>query len=71
MVLEKLLRVLHLDLEGSSSNSLGSRKRMETSKPNPSDTLPPTRPRLLQQGHTYSNKATPTPARPHLLVLLK
>jgi hypothetical protein len=27
----------------------------------------PTRPHLLQQGHTHSNKATPTPTRSHLL----
>jgi hypothetical protein len=24
---------------------------------------------FLQQGHTYSNKATPTPIRPHLLIV--
>jgi hypothetical protein len=30
-------------------------------------TFPPTRPHLLQEGQTYTNKATPTPAMPHLL----
>ena len=34
------------------------------------NTLPPTRPHLLQQDHTYSNKATPTPTRPYLLIVL-
>jgi len=32
-----------------------------------SDTLPPTRPDLLQQDHAHSNEATPTPTRPHPL----
>ena len=39
----------------------------KTSKPTPKDKLLPTRPHLLQQGHPYSSKATPTPATPHLL----
>jgi hypothetical protein len=32
-------------------------------------TLPPTRPYLLQQDHTHSNKTTPIPTRPHLLTV--
>jgi hypothetical protein len=27
------------------------------------------RPHLLYQGHTHSNKATPTPTRPHLQIV--
>ncbi|EDL82207.1 rCG28470 [Rattus norvegicus] len=34
-----------------------------------SDTSSPTRPHPLQQGHTHFNKATPTPTRPHLLIV--
>ena len=34
-------------------------ERLEMSKPILSDTLPPTRPHLLQPGHTYPNQATP------------
>ena len=31
--------------------------------------LLPIRPHLPQQSHTYPNKATPTPTRPHLLIV--
>jgi hypothetical protein len=51
MVLEKELRVLHFDLK-AAGNELA-----ETSKLTPMVTD------FLQQGHTYSNKATPTPTR--------
>jgi hypothetical protein len=44
MVLEKELRVLHLDLKTA---------RRRLSKPTPTMT------HLLQQGHSYSNKAIP------------
>jgi hypothetical protein len=67
--------------ESSTSGSAGSRKRMRDTRPglHPTSsathllyissnkaTPPPTRPHLLQQDHTSSNKATPPP-RPHLL----
>lgn len=37
----------------------------------PSDTPSPTRPHLLQPGHTSSIKATPPPTRPRLQILPK
>ena len=59
--LEKELRVLHLDLqaaEGDCVLHLGVSSENEISKPASTMTLPP-RSYLLQQGHTYSNKALP------------
>jgi hypothetical protein len=71
MVQEKELRVLHLEWQavGSDRDTLARLEHLRPQSPPPSDTLPPTRPHLLQQGHTYSNKATPIPTRPHLLVV--
>jgi hypothetical protein len=67
MVLEKELRVLHLD-KTAARRGLPSRQLGGGSQSLPhSDTLPPTRPHLLQQGHTSFNKATTSPTRPHLL----
>lgn len=37
-------------------------------KAHPYSATPRPRPHLLEQGHTYS-KATPTPTRPHLLIV--
>ena len=64
MVLEKELRVLHLDsqaAEGDCSLRLGD---LEARLYN--GTLLLTRPHPPQQGHTHSNKATLTTTRPHL-----
>jgi hypothetical protein len=79
MVLEKELRVLHLDLKLARRRLLQAARRRVSfqpwgkfehrpSKPSPTVTNSlQQRPHLLQQGHTYSSKATPIPARPHLL----
>ena len=58
MVLEKELRFLHLDWQASGRKNtiLGLAWSSETSKLIPSDILTP-------------NKATPTPTRPHLLIV--
>jgi hypothetical protein len=51
--------------ESSTSRSTGNRKSkglgwtLITSKPTANKIFPPTRPHLLQQGHTHSDKATP------------
>jgi len=59
-MVQEELRVLHLHLE-AASRILTSRKLHEGYKAQThSDAPTPTRPHLLQQGHTYSNKATPT-----------
>lgn len=54
MVLEKELRGLHLNLPavGRDNAIPGLTGASETSKVTPKDTLPPTTPHLLQQGHT-------------------
>jgi len=66
-MVQEELRVLHLHLR-AASRILTSRKLDEGYKAQThSDAPTPTRPHLLQQGHTYSNKATPTPTKPHLL----
>jgi hypothetical protein len=54
-VLEKELRVLHLDLQGAGSNcATGQGLSIWDLKAHPLVTC------FLQQGHTYSNKATPS-----------
>ena len=52
MVLEKELRVLHLDWQAAGRETPDLARAFETSKPTPSDILPPTRTYLLQQVHT-------------------
>jgi hypothetical protein len=67
-VLEKELRVLHLDLQAAGRESDWAwLEYLSPQSPPPTAVLPPTRPHLLQQGHTYSNKATPTPTKPYFL----
>ena len=64
--LEKELRVLHLDLQAAGERPSYTRSSWniyETTRPTPMVT------HFLQQGHTSSNKAIPTPTRPHHLVL--
>ena len=66
MVLEEL-RVLHLHLRQPGGGAIphwAELERQKISKPTYVVTY------FLQQGHTYSNKATPTPTRPHLLIVL-
>jgi hypothetical protein len=63
MMLEKELRVLHLDLKSTRKYWLlpWAELNHRTSEPTPKVT------HFLQQGHTYSNKNTPpnsTPCRP-------
>ena len=48
MVLEKELRVLHVDLQAAASELLGL---LRLQNPVHSDTLPPAKLHLLQQGH--------------------
>jgi hypothetical protein len=48
---------LHLHLEATRRKLASRQLRV----------LKPTVTHLLQQGHTYFNKVTPTPTRPHLL----
>jgi hypothetical protein len=48
MVLEKKMRVLHLDLQAAAGETLGLPWALETSKFMPSDTVPLTRPHLLK-----------------------
>ena len=57
------LRVLHLHLKAASRILASRGARMRVLK------LTPTGTHLLQQGHTHSNKATPTLTGPHLLVV--
>jgi hypothetical protein len=63
MMLEKELRVLYPDAQGAGRERerhwIGS-EHLRSQSPLFGDTLPPTRPHLLQQSHT-------PPARPHLL----
>jgi hypothetical protein len=47
MVLEKELRVLHPHRQQAERHTLDLTRTLETSKPAPGDTLPPTRPDLL------------------------
>ena len=61
-MLEKELRVLHLDTQvedGDCVSHWGQLKHSGPQSTQHSITFPPTRPHLLQQGHTYFNKATP------------
>jgi hypothetical protein len=51
MMMEKELRVLHLDLTGTRRKWLSHSGWSFKAHPH-SDVLPPTRPYLLQQGHT-------------------
>jgi hypothetical protein len=59
MLLEKEPGILHLDIESRKKETIGL--ALETSKPILSYKLAPTKRHLLQEGHTYSKKATPTP----------
>lgn len=54
MMLDKKLRILHLDPQaiGRDCHTVIRLKASETSKPAPCDTLPPTILHLVQQGHT-------------------
>jgi hypothetical protein len=70
VVLEKELRATYWSARQSVGET-GPCMGFKTSKPTFNNTPPPTRPHLLQQGHTSSNKATPPPTRPHLLILLQ
>jgi hypothetical protein len=68
MALEKELTDLHLDPQLETVSHIGHRLNILNLKGHPySNILSPTRPHPLQQGHTHSNKSTPTPRRPHLL----
>jgi hypothetical protein len=51
MVLERELSVLHPRQQEEKLGATRPGFEQETSKPTPSDTLPPTKPYLLQQGH--------------------
>ena len=62
MALEEL-RVLHLVLKKQEKTTVFQAARRRVSKPTPTVT------HFLQQGHTCSNKATPAPTRPHLLIV--
>ena len=53
MVLEKELRILHLDLKAARKKTVFQASRRGVSNPTPTMT------HFLQQGHTYSNEATP------------
>ena len=53
MVLEKMLKVLHLDLQATEDSTGHDLSIYVTSKPTP------TVAHFLQQSHTYSNKVTP------------
>jgi hypothetical protein len=58
MVLEKELRILHLDQMASRRKQLSSRQLGRGSES------------LFPQWHMSSNKDTPTPTMPHLLIAL-
>jgi hypothetical protein len=56
--------------ESSTSWSRGNQEKTGSHVARRRVSLPtPTVTHFLQQGHTYSNKATPTPTRPHLLIV--
>jgi hypothetical protein len=55
MVLEKEVRVLKLDQQAAGDWL----ELLRAQSPYPSHSPPPTKPHLLQNGHTCSNKATP------------
>jgi hypothetical protein len=55
------LRVLRLHLKATGEKIKFQAARMRLLKSTPTVT------HFLQQGHTYSSKATPTPTRPHPL----
>ena len=57
------LRVLHLHLKAVEEKTGFQAARIRVLKPMP------TVAHLLQQGHAHSNKATPTPTRPHPLIV--
>ena len=57
MVLEKELRVLHIDPKEAEGGCVSHWHRRPQS-------LPPTVTHFLQQGHTYSNNATPPNSAP-------
>jgi hypothetical protein len=57
MVLEGQLRVLHLDLQATQREN------------NPRLDLTVWNPKVHTQWYTSSNKASPTPIRPHLLIM--
>ena len=64
MVLEKSQRVLHLHPKAPKRNCLlDSQEEGRKARPH-SDTIPPKKPHLLQQGYAYSNKGTP----PHSVI---
>jgi hypothetical protein len=52
MVLEKELRVLHLDLKAAGRQYILTRLELLKPKSPSMVTLPPTKPYLFQQGHT-------------------
>ena len=58
-MVQEELRVLHLHLKAASR--IFQADRIRALKPMPTVTYPP------QQSHTYFNKTTPTPTRPHPL----
>ena len=61
METEQYLRTSHPDQisRHQAERETGLHRASEIPMPTPSNTTSPTRPRLLQQGHTHSNKATP------------
>jgi hypothetical protein len=63
-MMQEELRVLHLHLKAARRLTASHVVRRRVLLPIP------TVAHLLQQGHTYSNKATSTPTRPHLLIVL-
>jgi hypothetical protein len=60
-MVQEELKVLHLHLKANRRKAGFQATRMRVLK------LKPRVAYLFQQGQTYSNKATPTPTRPHLL----
>ena len=62
-MVQEELRVLHLHLKAAKWKTDFQAAMVRVLKPTPTVT------HLLQQGHTYSNRATPTPTGPHLLIV--
>jgi hypothetical protein len=56
------LRVLHLVVKADRKRLIS--RQLGGGSPSPTVT------HFLQQGHTYSSKATPIPKRPHFLIVL-
>ena len=70
MVLEKELRVLHVNLKAARRRLSYVGLQEETGIPHWAELKPRRHQSSLSHLHTPSYKETPTPTRPHLLVVL-